>query len=84
LLVGVEVGLADRFGRYRICCDAITYSDGDAQELWGGAFDLTASHYSRSGLLLGLFLIGRRIESDWPRSLASADREETKVLLSGF
>jgi hypothetical protein len=39
LLVGVEVGLADRFGRYRICCDAITYSDGVMQsvELWGGA-----------------------------------------------
>jgi hypothetical protein len=39
LLIGAEVGLADRFGRYKICCDAITYSDGVMQsvELWGGA-----------------------------------------------
>ena len=28
VLVGAEVGLADRFGNYRICCDTIAYSNG--------------------------------------------------------
>jgi hypothetical protein len=39
LLVGAEVGLANRFGHYRVCCDAITYSDSLLQslEVWGGA-----------------------------------------------
>jgi hypothetical protein len=38
LLIGAEVGLADRFGHYRICCDTIAYSDGlmHSAELWGG------------------------------------------------
>jgi hypothetical protein len=40
LLIGAEVGLADRFGNYRICCDTIVYSDAvvHSAELWGGAF----------------------------------------------
>lgn len=39
LLIGAEVGLANRFGHYRMCCDAITYSQGMVQslEMWGGA-----------------------------------------------
>jgi hypothetical protein len=39
ILLGAEVGLADRFGHYRICCDAIIYSDSvkHSVELWGGA-----------------------------------------------
>ena len=38
VLVGAEVGLADRFGNYRICCDTIAYSNGvtHSAELWGG------------------------------------------------
>lgn len=38
LLIGAEVGLADRFGHYKICCDTIVYSNGLTQsaELWGG------------------------------------------------
>jgi len=38
LLIGAEVGLADRFGHYRICCDTITYANSVIQsaELWGG------------------------------------------------
>jgi len=38
VLVGAEVGLADRLGNYRICCDTIAYSNGvmHSAELWGG------------------------------------------------
>jgi hypothetical protein len=38
LLVGAEVGLADRFGNYKICCDTIVYSTGTmhSAEIWGG------------------------------------------------
>jgi hypothetical protein len=38
ILIGAEVGLADRFGHYRICCDTIAYSSGvtHSAELWGG------------------------------------------------
>jgi hypothetical protein len=37
--IGAEVGLADRFGHYRICCDSISYSSSltHSLELWGGA-----------------------------------------------
>jgi hypothetical protein len=39
LIVGAEVGLADRFGHYSICCDTIVYSNGmvNSAEFWGGA-----------------------------------------------
>jgi hypothetical protein len=39
LLIGAEVGLADRFGHYSICCDTIVYSNNVVQsaEFWGGA-----------------------------------------------
>ena len=39
LLIGAEVGLADRFGHYSICCDTIVYSNSMVQsaELWAGA-----------------------------------------------
>jgi hypothetical protein len=39
LLVGAEVGLADRFGHYSSCCDTIVYSNNVVQsaEFWGGA-----------------------------------------------
>ena len=38
VLIGAEVGLADRFGNYRICCDTVAYSNGvmHSAELWGG------------------------------------------------
>ena len=38
VLIGAEVGLADRFGHYSICCDTISYSNNVTQsaELWGG------------------------------------------------
>ena len=38
VLIGAEVGLADRFGNYRICCDSVAYSNGvmHSAELWGG------------------------------------------------
>lgn len=38
ILVGGEVGLADRFGHYKICCDTIVYSNSvvHSAELWGG------------------------------------------------
>lgn len=37
--IGAELGFADRFGHYRICCDSIGYSSSLAHslELWGGA-----------------------------------------------
>ena len=38
ILIGAEVGIADQFGTYRICCDTVVRSDGVAHsaELWGG------------------------------------------------
>ena len=38
-LIGAELGLADRFGHYRICCDTVDYSRSVTQsfELWGHA-----------------------------------------------
>jgi len=38
ILVGAEVGLADRFGNYKVCCDILTYSNGvtHSAELWAG------------------------------------------------
>jgi len=38
ILIGAEVGLADRFGNYKVCCDAVSYSSGvmHSAELWGG------------------------------------------------
>ena len=27
ILVGAEIGLADRFGHYKICCNPISYSE---------------------------------------------------------
>jgi len=39
LIVGAEVGLADRFGHYSVCCDTTVYSNSmvNSAELWGGA-----------------------------------------------
>jgi hypothetical protein len=60
LLIGAEVGFADRFGHYRICCDNINYSNRvmHSAELWGGvSFDTKASHCStRSGFHRALYL----------------------------
>jgi hypothetical protein len=38
ILIGAEVGFADRFGHYKICCNPIVYSDSvvHSAELWGG------------------------------------------------
>ena len=38
LLIGAEVGIADRFGTYEICCDTVVRSNRVAHsaELWGG------------------------------------------------
>jgi hypothetical protein len=38
LLLGAEVGLADRFGHYKVCCDTVTYADRvmHSAELWAG------------------------------------------------
>ncbi len=38
ILVGAELGLADRFGHYKICCDTIVFSNNlvHSAELWGG------------------------------------------------
>ncbi|MGZ5545197.1 MAG: hypothetical protein ACXWIU_11020 [Limisphaerales bacterium] len=39
LLIGAEIGLADRFGHYSICCDTLVYSNSVVQsaEFWAGA-----------------------------------------------
>jgi hypothetical protein len=59
-LIGAEVGLADRFGNYKICCDTIVYSNGmtHSAELWGASlFDTKASRCSMlSGFHRGLCL----------------------------
>jgi hypothetical protein len=38
ILIGAEVGLADRFGHYKVCCDIVSYSNSvtHSAELWGG------------------------------------------------
>ena len=38
VLIGAEVGLADRFGNYALCCDRVVHSNRVAHsaELWGG------------------------------------------------
>jgi hypothetical protein len=38
ILIGAEVGIADRFGHYKVCCDNVVYSSGitHSAELWGG------------------------------------------------
>ena len=38
LLLGAEIGLADRFGHYKTCCDTVTYSQtmANSAELWAG------------------------------------------------
>jgi len=38
LLLGAEIGLADRFGHYKACCDTVTYSQSmvNSAELWAG------------------------------------------------
>ncbi len=38
VLIGAEVGLADRFGNYSLCCDRVVHSNRVAHsaELWGG------------------------------------------------
>ena len=38
ILIGAEVGIADRFGTYEICCDTVVRSNRVAHsaELWGG------------------------------------------------
>jgi hypothetical protein len=37
-VVGAQLGLADRFGKYKVCCDTIVKSSGlvHSGELWGG------------------------------------------------
>ena len=69
LIVGAEVGLADRFGHYSICCDTIVYSNSmvNSAEFWGGASFRTQGlalfdtvHIS-PGLVFGLSLISNPI-----------------------
>jgi hypothetical protein len=38
-LIGAEVGLADRFGHYKVCCDTPVYSNNmdHSAEVWAGA-----------------------------------------------
>ena len=76
ILIGAEVGLADRFGNYKVCCDPISYSSGmmHSAELWGGV------SFRHQGVALfdtrpdfaGLCVwIERHIKSNWPRGPAS-------------
>jgi hypothetical protein len=69
LLIGAEVGLADRFGHYSICCNTIIYSNSVVQsaELWGGAsfrtqgFALFDTVRVSPGFVFGLSLISNPI-----------------------
>jgi len=38
ILLGVEAGMADRFGHYKVCCNTIIYTDAavHSAELWSG------------------------------------------------
>jgi len=48
-VIGIEVGIADRFGRYETCCLPITKSDGliHSVEAWGGV------SFGHSGIVIG-------------------------------
>jgi hypothetical protein len=48
-IVGLEIGIADRFGRYEACCFPIIKSDGwlHSAELWGGV------SFAHSGIEIG-------------------------------
>jgi hypothetical protein len=69
LFIGAEVGIADRFGNYRICCDTIVYSNRltHSAELWGGVslrhegFTLFDTVRISPGVVFGLSAISNPI-----------------------
>ncbi len=78
LLVGAEVGFADRFGHYSICCDTIVYSNRVVQsaEFWGGAsfrsqgLALFDTIKVAPGFVFGLSLISNPIGQEGERQIA--------------
>jgi hypothetical protein len=91
LLIGAEVGIADRFGNYRICCGTIVYSNRlvHAAELWGGVslrhegFALFDTVRISPGVCVW---IERHIKSNRPGRLAS-DRPQGRrhgIILPGL
>lgn len=91
LIVGAEVGLADRFGHYGVCCDTIVYSSGmvNSAELWGGAsfrtqgFAMFDTVRISPGFVFGL---SSHLKSDWPGRRASnrPPGERQDAFLSGL
>lgn len=78
LLIGAEVGLADRFGHYSICCDTIVYSNSVAQstEFWAGAsfrtqgIALLNTVLVSPGVVFGLSLISNPIGQEGEHQIA--------------
>ena len=78
LLVGAEVGLADRFGHYSVCCDTIVYSNSVVQsaEFWAGAsfrtngIALFDAVQVSPGLVFGLSLISNPIGQEGEHQIA--------------
>lgn len=78
LLVGAEVGLADRFGHYSICCDTIVYSNSvvHSAEFWTGAsfrtqgIALFDAVRISPGFVFGLSLISNPIGQEGEHQIA--------------
>jgi hypothetical protein len=78
LLIGAEVGLADRFGHYSICCDTIVYSNSVVQsaEFWTGAsfrsqgIALFDAVWISPGLVFGLSAISNPIGQEGEHQIA--------------
>jgi hypothetical protein len=77
VLIGAEVGLADRFGNYKICCDTIAYSKSvmHSAELWGGisfrhlGFALFDTVRISPGFVFGLSAISNPIGQEGLRQI---------------
>ncbi len=78
ILIGAEVGLADRFGHYSICCDRIVYSNSVVQsaEFWAGAsfrtqgIALFDTVRVSPGFVFGLSLISNPIGQEGEHQIA--------------
>ncbi len=78
LLLGAEVGFADRFGHYSTCCDTIVYSNSVVQsaEFWAGAslrtngFALFDTLRVSPGFVFGLSFISNPIGQESEHQIA--------------
>ena len=83
---GVEIGIADRFGHYLVCCDPIVYASSrlNSAELWGGltmryqSVNLYNVAYLSPGVVFGLSYISSPIGQEGLHQLTG--KGSTKLL----